>query len=188
MPNEATLLQHIAGRDYEAFSELYDAYSGLVYSMAIRILRSPQEAEAVVQQVFMTIWQKPAAYDPGKAKFTTWLVRVTRNASIDQLRKQKRTESKEDTANYDLSSVVVETEVKNPLNGLITDEKRRRIAEALSQIPENQKLAIYLNFYDGLSHRQIATALDEPLGTVKTRIQLGLDKLRSALQVYSANE
>ena len=183
MAHEVELLKKIAGRDTLALSELYDAYSTPIFSLATRILRDPQEAEGVLQQVFLSVWDKADQYRSEKGKVSTWLFTIARNLAIDALRKKSRT--REWVPDHDLDQVADRSEGKNPLSEYIQDERRRLILEALKDIPQDQRTAVYLAYYDGLSHRQIAQTLDQPLGTVKTRIQLGLYKLRQALEPYS---
>lgn len=177
------LLKSISAQDSEALSKLYDRYSRLVYSLAWRILRDPHAAETAVQQVFLGIWRRASQYDPARAAVSTWLISITRNQCIDELRKRKR--GKEIPWTQTAESIPDEAQSRNPLAGFIQDEKHRLVIQALEEIPDSQKVVIYLAYYDGLSHREIAEKLNEPLGTVKTRIQLGLDKLRGALKAYS---
>lgn len=179
---DADLIAKIKAQESLALSELYDAYSGTVYALACRIVRDPAAAETVVQQSFLSVWRRASQYDPAKGSFVAWLLAIVRNYAIDELRKRKADQRFTLMETESLAGIVDDSESRNPLSGSIENERRRYVLHALNEIPENQKLPIYLAYYDGLSHREIAAKLNEPLGTIKTRIQLGMEKLREALK------
>lgn len=182
MSRDVELLRKVAEEDARALSELYDEYSEMIFALATRILREPTAAEGVVQQVFLLVWQKAHMYEPQKGRVSTWLCTITRNLSIDVWRKGKR--STELITDGDVEKIVDDSENTNPLSQYIENERRRLVIQALESIPKAQRMAVDLAYYGGLSHRQIAETLGEPLGTIKTRIQLGLYKLRQALEPY----
>ncbi len=186
MPQDWLLLRKIAFRDAQALSDLYDVHSGAIYSLALRILRNQNSAEVVVQHTFVSVWEKAERYDPKLASVSTWLFAIARNLAIDEWRKESR--SREVSLAEEIPEAVDSSEQKNPLSKAIRGQRREIVLQALSEIPEEQKQAIYLAYYDGLSHRQIAETLEEPLGTVKTRIQLGLEKLRRRLTPVFRND
>ena len=182
MPRDVELLRKVAEKDTRALSELYDQYSEMIFALATRILRNPTAAEGVVQQAFLSVWQKADRYEPQKGRVSTWLCTITRNLAIDALRKGKR--STDFITDSDVANIVDDSENSNPLSQYVDNERRRLVSHALESIPKAQRMAVYLAYYGGFSHRQIAERLGEPLGTIKTRIQLGLYKLRQALEPY----
>lgn len=182
MSPDVELLGKVAEGDMRALSELYDQYSKMIFALATRITRDPTAAEEVVQQVFLSVWQRANRYEPQKGRVSTWLYTITRNLAIDVLRKGKR--SKELITDGDVAKIVDDSEKTNPLSQSIENERQRLVIQALESIPKAQRMAVYLAYYGGLSHRQIAETLGEPLGTIKTRIQLGLYKLRQTLEPY----
>ena len=186
MPQDWLLLRRIASRDAQALADLYDVHSGAIYSLALRILRNQKSAEVVVQHTFVSVWEKAERDDPKLASVSTWLFAIARNLAIDEWRKESR--SREVALGEEIPDAADRSEQKNPLSKAIQGQRREIVLRALSEIPEEQKQAIYLAYYDGLSHRQIAETLEQPLGTVKTRIQLGLEKLRRRLTPVFRND
>ncbi len=181
MASEAELLARIKVGDHRALAELYDLYGSIVYSFAVRILRDTATAESVVQEVFLTVWRKAEQFQPERGSFCTWLLTVTRNKAIDAARSSSKRESR--YVSVSLEPAVYEAPVtSDPLSSAIQSEQREVIRRALGEIPDEQKLPIYLSFYGDLSHQEISEKLAVPLGTVKTRIRLGLEKLRLALR------
>lgn len=168
------LLRAIEQRDQQAFLALYERYGNLVYSLAFRVVRHQTMAEEVTQDVFLKIWQQPTRWNPAFGQFSSWLLTITRNAGIDRLRKERR----HVTLPQELSDTIVqvgeETAVdQNPYwyDGLI-------LARLLQQLPPEQRQLIELAFYQGYTHSELAENLQLPLGTVKTRLRTGLQKLR----------
>ena len=169
------LLQQITERDQHAFLALYERYGNLVYSLALRVVRHQVMAEEVTQDVFLKVWQQPTRWNPALGQFSSWLLTITRNAGIDRLRKERRHWSPtQDQADL-LGEFGEETAVgENPYwyDGLI-------LARLLQQLPPEQRLLIELAFYQGYTHSELAENLQLPLGTVKTRLRTGLQKLRT---------
>lgn len=171
--NEELTLQLIAKGDQDALMRLYGKYGKLVYSLALRIVGQPTIAEEVTQDVFVKLWQKPDRWNPSLGHFSGWLLTLTRNAAIDRLRREQRHMTTQDNPVEDelmVSSLIVED--VNWYNGQIL----RRL---LIQLPEEQRQLIELAFYAGHTHSDLADHLQLPLGTVKTRLRLGLQKLRT---------
>ena len=168
------LLQQITERDQHAFLALYERYGNLVYSLALRVVRHQVMAEEVTQDVFLKVWQQPTRWNPALGQFSSWLLTITRNAGIDRLRKERRHWTPtQDQADL-LGEFGEETAVgENPYwyDGLI-------LARLLQQLPPEQRLLIELAFYQGYTHSELAENLQLPLGTVKTRLRTGLQKLR----------
>ena len=170
---DTTLLNHIAEQNQAAFSALYERYGSAVYGLAMQVLRSPSLAEEVAQDTFMKVWKNPTQYDAKKGRFLSWLLTVTRYTAIDRIRQEGRQITSDATA---LEYVNVKSK-----QGIPEDPMRRDgqlIRELLQQLPPEQALLVKLGFLHGMTHSQLSEQLDIPLGTVKTRVRLGLQKLR----------
>jgi RNA polymerase sigma-70 factor, ECF subfamily len=176
MPPETTdefLLYSIAAADETALLELYGRYSGAVNSLARRILRSESDAEEVVQDVFVKVWQKALEYAPHKGKVSTWLLTIAHHSAIDALRRR----TSRDTLpilDEDFDRTPDLRDKRDPL-------EQQMLETALSQLEPQEKHCIELAYFEGLSHAQLSARLEMPLGTVKTRIRTGLEKLRNTL-------
>lgn len=169
------LLQQITERDQHAFLALYERYGNLVYSLALRVVRHQVMAEEVTQDVFLKVWQQPTRWNPALGQFSSWLLTITRNAGIDRLRKERRHWTPAQDQAEPLGEFGEETAVgENPFwyDGLILER-------LLQQLPPEQRLLIELAFYQGYTHSELAENLQLPLGTVKTRLRTGLQKLRT---------
>jgi RNA polymerase sigma-70 factor (ECF subfamily) len=167
------LISRLIERDEAALLELYDQYGGLVYSIAVQILRDAQAAEEVMQDVFMKAWEKIGQYNPAQAKFTTWLARISRNTAIDTLRKtQSRTPDKGEFPLEDFSYTLAEIHSPDP-------QRTIALHSALRDLPADQSELLYLAYFGGMSHNDIAEYTGLPLGTVKSRIRAGMMQLRS---------
>lgn len=152
---------------------LYDRYSPVVYSVALRVLGDTGAAEYVQQDVFMQLWRNPGAFDSSRGNLGAWLAVITRNRAIDALRKRRPLDDIEDV----ILSVVPD---------MAADADRSRIAarvrEMLGAMPSAQRAALEMAYYEGLTHTEIASKTGEPLGTIKTRIRAALIALRKALE------
>jgi len=178
--DDAQLLQRVGKRDREAFSLLYDRYSGVLYSTILRVLNNPDEAADVLQEVFVQIWDKAGGYDPALGKPFNWALTMARNKAIDRLRSLKRRYSF-------IEEITDETEETGPAVAAIPDDVFTRdqaalIRSAVGTLPLEQKQAIEMAFLGGLTHEQIADELNQPLGTIKARIRRGMLKLRESLK------
>jgi RNA polymerase sigma-70 factor, ECF subfamily len=169
---DARLILAIRSGSEQAMEELYDLYSSLVYSVALRVLRDTGAAEDILQEVFMQLWRAPSAFDSSRGSLPAWLSVIARNRAIDSLRRRRPEE--------DWSDVIVSVEPD-----LTGDAERNRsiekVRDTLSGMPAAQRSALEMAFFDGLTHREIASKIGDPLGTVKTRIRTGLLALRRAL-------
>jgi RNA polymerase sigma-70 factor (ECF subfamily) len=179
--SDAELIGRVAESDPRALEVLYDRYNRVVYSFALRIVSDPQIAEELLQEVFFRAWQQGKAFREARGAFVTWLLSITHNMAIDEVRKRRRRPQKADSeepetvlAGVPDSSQDVEAEVW--LSSL-----RTTIEAALTQLPPAQREAIELAYFQGLTQREIAERLGEPLGTIKTRMRLGIQKLREQL-------
>ena len=173
---ELNLIQGVNRGDEESLVQLHQQYVNLVYSVAYRVLGDQQAAEEVTQDTFMRFWKKSESYDPDKGRFTTWLLTVTRRLAIDVLRQRQRREPQSGMLFMDEDPSLWESV---PLADGATD-LRRTLKSVLNQLPSDQRDLIELVYFYGMSHTDIAETLELPLGTVKTRIRLGMQKLRTA--------
>jgi RNA polymerase sigma-70 factor (ECF subfamily) len=169
--DDGALLALVQRGDETAMASLFDRYSKIVYSVALRVLRDPASAEDVLQEVFMQIWRNPNSFIATRGSLGGWLAVVARNRSIDALRRKRPSEPVEDMAlasNYNLAD-------EAERNSLM--EKARGVIRLL---PMEQRKTLEMAFFDGLTHSEIAEMTGDPLGTVKTRIRSALTSLRKA--------
>jgi RNA polymerase sigma-70 factor (ECF subfamily) len=178
--NDATLLRQIADRRPEALSELYDRQAPTLLGLARRILGNPADAEEVLQEIFLHVWNRGGAlYDPERSSVSTWLVLLTRSRAIDRLRNRRVVDRTHETAQTE--NPATHTSPEGDRNVWIL-ERRERIRQELTKLPAEQREVLDLAFYGGLSQTEIASRTEIPLGTVKTRTLLAMKKLRSALR------
>jgi RNA polymerase sigma-70 factor (ECF subfamily) len=176
---DTAAVRRVAQGDRAAMAELYDRYADLVFSLASRIVAQPADAEDVVQEVFTQAWRQAARYDAGRASAAAWLLNITRTRAIDRLRANRTRQriSGEDDRIESTAAAGPDQEQR-----AIDTERAQRVRAALDRLGEAQRQAIDLAYFSGLTHGEIAIRLEEPLGTIKTRIRSGLLKLREALR------
>jgi RNA polymerase sigma-70 factor (ECF subfamily) len=174
---DAAAVARVAGGDATALRELYDRYGAVVHSFAYRITRDATLAEEAVQDVFVTLWRRAAEFDPTRAKLTTWLFVVARNRAIELGRQKARRPELRD----DLEPA---GEAPDPADLVAVADEAQRLAEAVAELPEEQLEVLRLAYFDGLSHSEIAEVIGLPLGTVKGRVRLALQRLRSLSEDY----
>ena len=165
-------LTRVEGGDQQAMTELFDQYSGMVYSVALRVLKDPGQAEDVMQEIFFQVWRNPEAFVSGRGSLGAWLAVMARNRAIDSLRKRRPTDSVDDVvlaSNSDLGSEVERNRMMEKVRGVLKD------------LPMEQQKSVELAFFEGLTHSEIAARTGDPLGTVKTRIRSALSTLRKAI-------
>jgi len=179
--SDAEVIALIADRDTRALEVLYDRYSRVVYSFALRIVADPQLAEEILQEVFFRVWQQGAGFQSTRGSLITWLLSITHNLSIDEVRKRNRRPQRADSEDPELVLGSVADEGANIEEEVWLSGVRSAITAALRQLPREQSDVIELAYFRGLTQREIAEALRQPLGTVKTRMRLGLQKLREQL-------
>jgi RNA polymerase sigma-70 factor (ECF subfamily) len=180
---DATLVNRLLQRDVSAFEQLYDRHSRIVYALVLRILQQASTAEEVVQDVFLQLWRNAARYQAARGPFVPWLLTLARNRALDHLRlKSERQRRLEDQSEEPIAIAGAPPEYEKAL-----DEKRRaeRIRALIGALNPQQKKAIEMAYFEGLSHSEIAEALKEPLGTVKSWIRNGLLRLKEGLQATS---
>jgi RNA polymerase sigma-70 factor (ECF subfamily) len=178
---DAELMRRMGRSDREAFAQLYDRFSRPLFATALRILHNSAEAEDIVQDVFLALWEKAAAYEPGRGSAFAWAVTLTRNRAIDRVRMRKRrSELLAETTAEDAGMQPSEPG-PDSADGLVLKEQAGAVRAAVAALPVDQQRAVELAFFSGLTQQEIAEKLREPLGTVKARIRRGLLKLRDTL-------
>jgi RNA polymerase sigma-70 factor, ECF subfamily len=173
------LMPLVAGKDADAFEIFYDRHGGAAYSLAYRIVGDRQAAEDVTQEALLSIWRSGARYDRARGSVRAWTLGIVRNRAIDLLRRDSGRAPK-------LAFDPEETLERRPAEGLTDVEALRRetareVRGALSGLPEDQSKVIQLAYFGGFTHSEIARMLNEPLGTIKGRMRLGMEKIRAAL-------
>lgn len=175
------LVLRVAEGDAAALESLYDRYVRQCFGLAVRMLGDAAVAEEVVQEVFTKLWTQPYSYSAKKGKFPSWLLSVIHHRCIDELRRRSRTEVPLDDP---VTGNLLETQLDpdpDPGERVVIAEQQRIVRHALEQISPNQRQVLELAYFKGLSQSEIAASLDQPLGTVKTRVRLGLQSLRILL-------
>ena len=180
---EISLLKRTGEGDRASFELLYERYSGVLFSTAFRILNDQTAAEDVLQDVFIQIWEKAPLYDPTRGKPLTWAVTMTRNKAIDRLRSQQRRNRLKDEMEAQ-ASVFEEFSDRSSLDEVQSGERGELIRQAVRQLSKEQRKAIELAFFSGMSQSEIAEELGEPLGTVKARIRRGMMKLKEIITPF----
>jgi RNA polymerase sigma-70 factor (ECF subfamily) len=175
---DRSTLERMAAGDHEALAELYDRHGRVVFSLALRIVRDQRDAEEVVQDVFAQAWRQSGRYSTTRGSVIAWLTMLTRSRALDRLRGWKARPD----ASADSEPIVAIPDGTTPADEQLSAAARAgQVRAALAALPLVQRLAIELAFYQGLTHAEIADQLEQPLGTVKTRIRQGLLKLRDQL-------
>ncbi len=178
--SDRVLVHRLCRGDIGAFEALYDRYCRLVYSIALRALSDPSSAEDVVQEVFFRLWQRGHQFDVERGSFVAWLIGVSRNRAIDERRRQNRRLRLEAPVLVEQDFLADSSGQDPSLAGIISEE-RTAVHAALGALPVEQRLALELAYFQGLTQQEIANTLGHPLGTVKTRIRLGMQKVRGTL-------
>jgi RNA polymerase sigma-70 factor, ECF subfamily len=178
-PSDAALVRRLLQRDVRAFEQLYDRHSRIVYGLVLRILQQASTAEEVVQDVFLQLWRNAGQYAEGRGPFVPWLLTLARNRALDNLRLKSERQRRREEQTEVLPQIAQFPEYEKAL-----DEKRRAevVRSLMGSLSAPQKKAIEMAYFEGLSHSEIAAALNEPLGTVKSWIRNGLLRLKEGLQ------
>ncbi|HLY40403.1 MAG TPA: sigma-70 family RNA polymerase sigma factor [Terracidiphilus sp.] len=170
---DESLLNRVCAKDRGAMAELFERYSGMVYSVAFRILRDPGNAEDVMQDVFFKVWRQPGSFLIGRGSLGAWLAVVARNRAIDLVRNRKPSDAIDEVvlpAKTDLSAEIERNAIIEKVRGF------------LAGLPPEQRISLEMAFFEGLSHAEISARTGDPLGTVKSRIRSALILLRKAIQ------
>jgi len=177
LDNPIALLQQIVSGDGEAFSRFYDRYASLVFTFALRLLGSRADAEDLLQEVFLRVWRQAQSYNPERGSPEAWLITMTRSRAIDRVR-SIRSRDLSPLSPDEPARLEGGTQVAPPTQAL---EAKLTVQGALTKLPEAQRTVLELAYFDGLTQSEIAARLREPLGTVKTRMRTGLERLRGFL-------
>ena len=177
----AALLSRIAMGDQVAFAEFYEVTSSHLYGVALRILKDPPAAEEILQEAYVNVWHHAGSYEVAKSQPMTWLTSIVRNRCLDQLRRREvetvtLTSDDDDAPEYDLPS-----ESMTPAEMLLAGAEARSVRDCVDTLDAGPKQSIALAFYQGLSHSELAGHLHEPLGTVKSWVRRGLERLKNCL-------
>jgi RNA polymerase sigma-70 factor, ECF subfamily len=178
--SEIELLRRVGQGDRRSFEDLYDRFSGVLFSTALQILNDHREAEDVVQEVFVQIWDKAKLYDAARGKPLTWAMTLTRNKAIDRLRSAQRRYRLQDQVEKE-TKVTNQIALKDSSEEVEILEKSRLIRAAVLELSKEQREAIELAFFSGLTQNEIAQELNQPLGTVKARIRRGMLRLKEMI-------
>lgn len=179
--NDKTLILLITRKQPDALSELYHRYNRLVFSLAMNSVGDRPLAEEITLDVFTRVWEKAETYRPGQSKVVTWLTSITRYRAIDVLRR-RGSRPEQHSISWARVSPQPAPSKNNPEKATELSILQQRVRAAVAQLPVEQREALALAFFKGYTHRQIAELLDQPLGTIKTRIRLAMQKLRRSLQ------
>ena len=185
MPADPTitvdLIRQVANQDRDAFSQLYDRFSSLVFTLAMRMLRARSDAEDLLQEVFVQVWRQARNYSTERGSPEAWIVNIARSRAIDKIRSIRRMEKSfvltDDPARAESSDNVESSAAES--------EARIAMNSALANLPDTQRKVLELAYFDGLTQTEIANRLAEPLGTVKTRMRSGIQRLRDMLRTQA---
>ncbi len=187
--SDAKLMRAISGCDTDALEELYDRHMRGCFGLAMKIVRDPAVAEEAVQDVFIKLWNQPTVFSPERGNFSGWLLTLVHNRSVDKLRRASSKLNNNtvpldaiNEAGVSLADLLPDT-APGPDDRAWAQEKGRVMRRVLSELPDTQRRAIELAYFEGLTQKEIAEKLQEPLGTIKTRTRSGLQQLRKALSV-----
>jgi len=175
------LVRRVGLGDTAALEALYGRYARVVYSFAVRIVGDGQTAEEILQEAFVRTWTQAGTFRIVRGNYASWLLSITHNLAIDELRRRQRRPQRVDAVDGNDALFGLVDEATNVEEAAEASALRERVAQAMSRLPDAQRIAVELAFYRGMSQREIAAYLDEPLGTIKTRLRLGMQKLKDAL-------
>jgi RNA polymerase sigma-70 factor (ECF subfamily) len=176
---DLALLERMRGGDESALATFYDRWSNRVYSLALRLLREARDAEDIVEETFWQAWRNAARFDATRGGVGTWLLTICRSRALDRIRARRR---KQDDAALD-DDAQYESSQPDPSATMVANETGRIVRAALAELPDEQRQAVELAYFRGLSQSEIAEKTGQPLGTVKTRVRLAMAKLREKLGV-----
>jgi len=173
---EHDMRERVVAGDDTALREVYDQYSSFVYGLAVRVIGDTRAAEDVSQEVFVSFWERPAAFDPARGSLRTWLGTLTHRRAVDHVRRE---EARRRRAEREAGRAVTEPDVEEMATALVTAE---RVRAALELLPPEQRRAVQLAYFGGKTYRQVAEELGIPEGTAKSRLRLALRRIADALE------
>jgi RNA polymerase sigma-70 factor (ECF subfamily) len=180
-PTDAALMERVLQRDSSALETLYDRYGRPVYSLVLRISQQPASAEEIVQDVFLQLWRSAERFQISRGPLEPWLFTMARNRALDFLRlKREKQRRREDSTDSDLQFSAVPR--PDPEGDIDRSRRTEKVRALMSSLPDAQRRAIELAFFEGMSHSEISEAMGEALGTVKSWIRGGLLRLRESLE------
>ncbi|MFN2474898.1 MAG: sigma-70 family RNA polymerase sigma factor [Chthoniobacterales bacterium] len=180
LSDDCELLKNTARGDHGSLAQLHQRYSGVLTATAFRVLNNAKDAEEVVQEAFVQIWEKASVYDPRRGKPLTWAMTLTRNKAIDRLRRVQRRQRLHDDIEQE-TQIWERIAERDSSDEAMAHETQAIVRSAVIQLSDSQRRAIELAFFSGLTQHEIAEKLEEPLGTVKARIRRGMMKLRQII-------
>jgi RNA polymerase sigma-70 factor (ECF subfamily) len=176
------LIKQVANKDPDAFSQLYDRFSTLVFTLAMRMLKARSDAEDLLQEVFVQVWRQAENYSAERGSPEAWIVNIARSRAIDKIRSIRRLEK-----SFVLTGDPARAESgENVESSAAESEARLTMNSAMANLPETQRKVLELAYFDGLTQTEIAERLAEPLGTIKTRMRSGIQRLRDLLRTQAA--
>src|SRR5438045_3353986 len=179
-----SLVPAVARGDLAAFEALYDRHASTLYALLLRILGNAEDAQEVLQEAFVKVWTSARMFDAVRGSEVAFLISIARSRGIDRLRSRKIRSDRENDAGREISTVSSFVVTQTGADDAIQSQERKAVRSALTELPEAQRLALELAYFEGLSQSEIAARLGEPLGTIKTRMQLGMKKLRERLRAF----
>ncbi|HEY0242938.1 MAG TPA: sigma-70 family RNA polymerase sigma factor [Gemmatimonadaceae bacterium] len=180
--DDVALMRRMVEADETALGALYDRWVRSLYSLVLHLLKDPDEAEDVVEETFWQAWRKAGSYEPSRGAVSTWLLTIGRRKALDRLRARKR--SREDLIGEDRSFADLPSSDPDPSIDTEGAELRENVRRALNHLPAEQREVLELGYFNGLSQSEIADVTGQPLGTVKTRMRLAMQKLREPLSMH----
>jgi RNA polymerase sigma-70 factor (ECF subfamily) len=180
---EIDLLKRVGQGDRLSFEALYDRFSGVLFSVAYRVLNNQEAAEDVLQDVFIQIWEKAPLYDPARGKPMTWAITLARNKAIDRLRSTQRRDRLRDEMERE-AETFEKFDDRSSFDAAAGVETGKLVREAIQKLSKDQREAIELAFFSSLTQTEIAGRLNEPLGTIKARIRRGMMRLKDLLEPH----
>lgn len=188
--DDAALVERVADGDDSALGQLYDRFGQAVYSLCVRIVHDGATAEELTQEVFVRLWRSAASFEPARGRVSTWLLRIAHNLALNEIRRrQSRPVIAPDVEWETESASLADSSTEgDPALSAWMRERAETVRHALAQLPTPQRQAIELAYYGGLSQAEVAAALGDPLGTVKSRIRVGMQRLRELLVAAGVDE
>ena len=181
LQSEIELLRKVGQGDRRSFEQLYERFSGVLFSIAYRMLKSQEAAEDVLQDVFVQIWKKAPLFDPARGRPMTWAVTLTRNKAIDLMRSAQRRSGLHETMHQE-NETFSRFDDRSSFDAVASDELWKLVRDAIEKLSKEQRQAIELAFFASMTQTEIAEHLDEPLGTIKARIRRGMLALREMIE------
>jgi RNA polymerase sigma-70 factor (ECF subfamily) len=179
---DVALIRRMCDADETALGALYDRWMRPLYSLVFHLLKDADEAEDVVEETFWQAWRKASSYEPSRGAVSTWLLTIGRRRALDRLRAKSRRREESMTHTKELADVA--SPASDPSQALESSERRSHVLAALQDLPDEQREVLELGYFQGLSQTEIADMTGQPLGTVKTRMRLAMQKLKEPLSMH----